>query len=160
MFHHDRAALELIDEACSDLGSRLFLRIRDEMGLAYFVGSSHMQGLATGPFIFYCGTDPVHLDAVKGVLHEEIRKLAEHGLTPEELARAKEKLLGQQDIRNQSNEAFSFACALDEVYGLGFAHYRASRAQVEAVTLVDIARVARHYFSRPSVTAIVRSNPA
>ena len=136
MFSPDRAALELIDEACSDLGSRLFLRIREEMGLAYFVGSSQMTGLAPGPFVFYCGTDPAKLEAVKAALHEEIRKLAEHGLTAAELARAKEKLLGQQDIRNQSNDAFAFTCALDELYGLGFAHYRARLGrEVEAVTL-------------------------
>jgi zinc protease len=160
VFHEDRAALELIDEACSDLGSRLFLRIREEMGLAYFVGSSQTQGLARGPFIFYCGTDPTKLEAVKGALLGEIHKLAEHGLMPEELARAKEKLLGQQDIRNQSNEAFSFACALDELYGLGFAHYRGNRAEIEGVTLADVARVARHYFNQPAITAIVRPNVA
>ena len=102
MFSPDRAALELIDEASSDLGSRFFLRIREEMGLAYFVGSSHMMGLAPGPFVFYLGTDPAKLTEVKAALHEEIRKLAEHGLTEAELARAKEKLLGAQEIRNQS----------------------------------------------------------
>jgi zinc protease len=155
--HPDRAALELIDEACSDLGSRLFLRIREEMGLAYFVGSSQMMGLAPGPFVFYCGTDPAKLDAVRAALHEEILKLAEHGLTAAELARAKEKLIGQQDIRNQSNDAFAYACALDELYGLGFAHHRELRAQIEAVTLDDIARVARKYFAaQPGITAVVR----
>ena len=35
MFDADRQALDLIQESCSDLGSRLFMRIRDELGLAY-----------------------------------------------------------------------------------------------------------------------------
>ncbi len=48
MFSPDRYALELIDEASSDLGSRFFVRIREEMGLAYFVGASQMQGLVPG----------------------------------------------------------------------------------------------------------------
>ncbi len=157
VFHADRAALELIDEACSDLGSRLFLRIREQMGLAYFVGSSQGPGLAPGPFVFYCGTDPAKMDAVKAALYEEISKLAEGGLTAEELARAKEKLIGQIDIRNQSNDSFAFSCALDELYGLGFANYRKSRAQTEAVTLEEIARVAAKYFAQqPSITAVVR----
>ena len=43
-------ALELIDEASSDLGSRFFIRIREELGLAYFVGSSQMLGLSPGMF--------------------------------------------------------------------------------------------------------------
>ncbi len=157
LFSPDRAALELIDEASSDLGSRFFLRIREEMGLAYFVGSSQMIGLAPGPFVFYCGTDPAKVEEVKAALHEEIHKLAEHGLTAVELARAKEKYLGAQDIRNQSNDSFAFSCALDELYGLGFASYRTLRAEIEAVTLEDVRRVARHYFlDQPAITAIVR----
>jgi zinc protease len=157
LFSSDRAALELLDEACSDLGSRFFLRIREEMGLAYFVGSSQMIGLARGPFVFYAGTDPAKLTEVKAALHEEIRKLAEHGLTAAELARAREKFLGAQDIRNQSNDAFAFSCALDELYGLGFAHHRELRAQIEAVTFADVQRVAAKYFlDQPGVTAIVR----
>ncbi|MGB8166314.1 MAG: pitrilysin family protein [Chthoniobacteraceae bacterium] len=156
LYSPDRAALELIDEASSDLGSRFFLRIREEMGLAYFVGSSQMIGLARGPFVFYCGTDPAKVDEVKAALHDEIRKLAEHGLTAAELARAKEKFLGAQDIRNQSNDSFAFSCALDELYGLGFAHYRTLRAQIEAVTLDEVRHVARKYFlDQPAITAIV-----
>ncbi|MEA3213457.1 MAG: zinc protease [Chthoniobacter sp.] len=157
LFSPDRAVLELIDEASSDLGSRFFLRIREEMGLAYFVGSSQMMGLARGPFVFYLGTDPAKLSEVKAALHDEIRKLAEQGLTAPELARAREKFLGAQDIRNQSNDAFAYTCALDELYGLGFANYRQLRAQIEAVTLDDVRRVARRYFAeQPAITAIVR----
>lgn len=154
--HPDRAALDLIDEACSDLGSRLFLRIREEMGLAYFVGSSQLVGLAKGAFTFYLGTDPAKLVEVKAALHEEIAKLATDGLTAEELTRAKAKIIGQQDIRNQSNDALAFSCALDELYGLGFDHQDRWREEVEAVTIEDIRRVARNYFAdQPGLTAIV-----
>lgn len=157
LFSPDRAALELIDEASSDLGSRFFMRIREEMGLAYFVGSSHLVGLARGPFVFYLGTDPPKLPAVKAALLDEIQQLAKNGLAPEELARAKEKLLGQQEIRNQSNDAFAFSATLDELYGLGAMHYRELRREVEAVTLDDVRRVAQKYFAEQvPVIAVVR----
>lgn len=159
IFSPDRAALELIDEASSDLGSRFFIRIREEMGLAYFVGSSNMPGLVPGAFVFYLGTDPMKVTAVEAELMEEIRKLASEGLTKDELARAKEKLIGQQDIRNQSNDAFAFAAALDELYGLGFDHFRDLRQEVEAVTLEDVRQVAQKYFlNQHPVIAIVRPN--
>lgn len=153
----DRAALELIDEACSDLGSRLFLRIREQMGLAYFVGTSQLVGLSRGAFTFYLGTDPAKLEEVKAALHDEIAKLAADGLTSEELARAKAKLIGQQDIRNQSNDALAFSCGLDELYGLGFDHYTRWRTEIEAVTFDQIRDVARRYFAeQPGITAIVK----
>ena len=152
----DRHALELIDEASSDLGSRFFIRIREEMGLAYYVGASQMQGLAGGVFAFYLGTDPQKLDQVKAALMQEIEKLASQGLTAEELARAKKKLIGQQQIANQSNDSFGYQCALDELYGLGFDHYKNLEQEVEAITLDQIRAVAAKYFrDRPHVMALV-----
>ena len=65
IFSPDRFALELIDEASSDLGSRFFVRIREQMGLAYYVGASQMQGLVPGLFLFYLGTDPQKIELVK-----------------------------------------------------------------------------------------------
>jgi zinc protease len=153
----DRYALELIDEASSDLGSRFFIRIREQMGLAYYVGASQMQGLVPGLFAFYLGTDPQKIEPVKTALLDEIYKLANDGLTPEELARAKKKLIGQQEIANQSNEAFGYHCALDELYGLGFDFYKRLEHDVNAVTPEHIKQVAAKYFrDQPYVLATVR----
>jgi len=157
MFSPDRSALELIDEASSDLGSRFFIRIREQMGLAYYVGASQMMGLAPGLFAFYLGTDPQKIEPVKAALLEEIGKLASEGLTSEELQRAKKKLIGQQQISNQSNETFGYMTALDELYGLGFDHYKKLEQEVNAVTLEDVKRVAGKYFrDQPYVLATVR----
>ncbi len=157
LFSPDRYALELIDEASSDLGSRFFIRIREQMGLAYYVGATQMQGLVPGLFAFYLGTDPQKIDRVKSELLDEIHQLASAGLTSEELSRAKKKLIGQQQISNQSNDAFGYIAALDELYGLGFAHYKTLEQEVEAVTLEDVQRVAAKYFEQqPYVCATVR----
>jgi zinc protease len=156
LFSPDRAALELIDEACSDLGSRFFVRIREKMGLAYFVGTTQMVGLVPGPFLFYLGTAPEKLEAVRTELLDEIDQLAENGLTEAELARAKEKAIGQQAIRNQSEEALAYSCALDELYGIGYNYYTAERAQFEAITLEQAKRVCQKYFlEQPRIIAIV-----
>jgi zinc protease len=157
MFSPDRYALELIDEASSDLGSRFFVRIREEMGLAYYVGASQMQGLVPGLFAFYLGTDPNKIEPVKTALLDEIHKLANDGLNSEELVRAKKKLIGQQEIANQSNDSLAQQCALDELYGLGFNQYKSLEHDVNAVSLDDIKRVAAKYFrDQPYVLATVR----
>ncbi len=160
IYSEDREELSLIDEACSDLGSRFFVRIREKMGLAYFVGTSQVPGLVPGPFVFYLGTSPAKVDSVEPELLDEINKLAHDGLTADELARAKEKVIGQQDIRNQSNDAFAYSAALDELYGLGFDYYKMLKQKVAAVTLDDVKRVANKYFlDKPDVIAIVRPAP-
>jgi zinc protease len=157
IFSPDRYPLQLIDEASSDLGSRFFVRIREQMGLAYYVGANQMEGLVPGLFAFYLGTDPQKIEPVKIALLDEIHKLATDGLTNEELARAKKKLIGQQEIANQSNDSFGYQCALDEIYGLGFNYYKSLEHGVEAVSLDDIKRVAAKYFrDQPYVLATVR----
>ena len=156
MFSPDRYALELIDEASSDLGSRFFVRIREEMGLAYYVGASQMQGLVPGLFAFYLGTDPAKLETVKAALLDEIGQLATTGLTTGELVRAKKKLIGQQRIANQSNDSFGYMAALDELYGLGFDHHERLEQEIDSITAPDIQRVAAKYFQQPYVLATVR----
>ncbi|MFV0338271.1 MAG: M16 family metallopeptidase [Chthoniobacterales bacterium] len=153
----DRPVLELIDQACSDLGSRFFNRIREKMGLAYYVGSSQMSGLVPGLFVFYAGTDPAKVDQVVVALNEEIQGLAQDGLTEAELNRAKKKLLGAESIRNQSNSAFAEENAISELVGLGYDLKDRRIEEVEAVTLEDTKRVAQKYFlNQKPVEVVVR----
>ena len=106
---------------------------------------------------FISGPIRQKIEPVKAALLEEISKLATEGLTAEELARAKKKLIGQQQIANQSNDSFGYQCALDELYGLGFDHYKTLEREVEKVTLDEIKRVAAKYFrDQPYVLATVR----
>ena len=157
IFNPDHYALDLIDEASSDLGSRFFIRIREQMGLAYYVGAAQMEGLVPGLFTFYLGTDPQKIDPVKAAFLDEIHKLSTEGLTEVELDRAKKKLIGQQEIENQSNDAFGYSTAVDELLGLGYNHYKELAPRLNAVTLAEIKQVAEKYFAQqPYVLSIVR----
>ena len=157
----NRITLELISEASSDLGSRFFNRIREQMGLAYFVGAAQFNGLAPGAFLFYLGTDPKKLDAVTKEMRSEIADLAKSGLTAEELERARSKMIGAELIRNQSNSALAGVVATDELMGLGFEAYKNRKAQIEKITLDDTRRVASKYFNNDSsVEAAVLPPPA
>ena len=153
----DRASLDLLNEASNDLGSRFFNRIREQLGLAYFIGARNFSGLAPGSFVFYLGTDPKKVGAVTAEFQDEINGLSKDGLTEDELIRAKKKLLGSEAIRNQSNSAFAASVAVDELVGLGFDNYLKRKAQIESVTIDDVRRVAAKYFGTPSrVEVIVR----
>ena len=142
--------MELINEASNDLGSRFFNRIREKMGLAYFVGAAQFYGLAPGAFIFYLGTDPKKVDAVTKELRDEVSLLAKDGLTEEELQRAKKKLIGAEAIRNQSNAALAGTASTDELMGTGFDDFTRRQEEIEKISLDDIKRVAAKYFPASS----------
>lgn len=143
----DHYALELIHEACSDLGSRLFLRIREELGLAYYCGAQNFAGIVPGYFAFYTGTEPSKAELVEAELLKEAELLRTEGLTDAELKRARAKIIGQKKIHRQDIGNLASITALDELYGLGFQHSELDDAKFEAVTLDQIKSVAQKYLT-------------
>jgi len=154
----DRPALELLQEACSDLGSRLFLRIREKLGLAYYVGAQNMLGLTPGYFAFYAGTEPDKAAQVEQEMFKEVELLRTDCLTEAELKRAKAKIIGQRKIGRQDLGGLATATALDELYGLGFAHSETEDARIEATTLAEVKAVAQKYL-RPEAAVVSVINP-
>ena len=155
----DRYALELLQESCSDLGSRLFMRVREKLGLAYYVGAQNFLGLAPGYFAFYAGTMPEKAGLVEKELLAEAELLRLEGLSDEELKRAKAKVIGQKKIARQDLGGFAMTTALDELYGLGFAHSDSEDVLYEAVTLDQIKTVARKYLKSDSLVIATVTPP-
>jgi len=157
----DRYALDLVQECCSDLGSRLFLRIREQLGLAYYVGAQNFAGLVPGYFVFYTGTEPAKVELVEQELLKEAELLRTEGLTAEELKRAKAKIIGQKKIARADLGNLATTTALDELYGLGFQRTELDDAKYEAVTLEETRAAAQKYL-RPEalVVAVVKPENA
>ncbi|HUA67368.1 MAG TPA: pitrilysin family protein, partial [Candidatus Saccharimonadales bacterium] len=158
MFDDDRYALELIQESCSDLGSRLFLRIREELGLAYYVGAQNLAGLVPGYFAFYTGTEPSKVELVEKELLKEAELLRREGLTAEELKRAKAKIIGQKKIARQELGHLASTTTLDELYGLGYQRAEQDDAKYEAVTSEQI-KVAAQKYLRPDTVVVAVVKP-
>jgi zinc protease len=148
--HPDNIALAILDEALSDLGSRLFIRIREELGLAYFVGTSQFLGLEAGHFFFYLGTDPTKRKEIEGELLQEVATLARSGITEVEFARARAKMQSQDKLDQQNPSQIAYAASLDELFGLGYAYGQTRRDQIAAIKLDEVNAIAAKYFSSPN----------
>ena len=158
-YDEDRFALELLSEACSDLGSRLFMRIREELGLAYYVGAQSQPGLTPGFFAFYAGTSPESVGQVEKELLEESGKLREEGLSEDELRRAKAKMIGQKKIARQDLGGLATTMGLDELFGLGYDASDHDDEKYESVTIEQIREVATKYF-QPATCVVAISHPS
>jgi predicted Zn-dependent peptidase len=94
--HDDIYALHLLNTVLGGgSSSRLFQEIREERGLAYSVYSFHSSFRDTGNFGVYAGVSPTVLPQVLELILKGFRTAGEDGLTPLELAEAKEQLKGQ-----------------------------------------------------------------
>ena len=156
----DRFALDLLQSACSDLGSRLFTRIRDELGLAYYVGAHHSCGLEPGSFSFYAGTAPEKAELVERELLAQAALLGSEGLTAEELSRAKAKMIGQKKIARQDLGSLAISAVLNELYDLGHDFFEHETGLIEAVTLEKVRAAAGKFLTvNRAVVAVLRPEP-
>ena len=155
----DQTVLDVISEALNDMGSRLFLRIREELGLAYYVGTQNFSGVIPGCFSFYTGTGADSANQVEEELISQAQLLAKDGLTAEELHRAKAKLAGHKKIARQELGQVAFASCMDELLGLGFNHSTEEEDRVEQVTLDQVKEVASRYFGTDN-HAVAVSTPS
>jgi zinc protease len=148
--HPDQVPLAILDEALSDLGSRLFVRIREELGLAYFVGTSQFLGLEAGHFFFYLGTDPNKRKEIEHELLQEVANLADHGITEVEFVRARAKMQSQDKLDQQNPSQIVYAASLDELFGLGYEYNLKRRERIATIGLDEVNAVAKKYFSSPN----------
>ena len=152
-----RFALELIDAYCSDMAGPLFTRIREELGLAYYVSTSQFLGLNTGLFAFYLGTAPEQLELAHCELQGEITKLVEHGIPADALKRVKANVEAQEALRNQSPSARARMAALDVLLGHS-AHYHLSQSErLNIITAEEIHEIAKDLFAEDKATIVTVS---
>lgn len=92
---HQRMALSVLNIIFGDgMSSRLFQRVREQNALAYSVFSSVDNYRGCRSFNISLGTDPKRQQKAIDLIHDEVRKLRKHGITADELARAKTSILG------------------------------------------------------------------
>lgn len=144
--HEDIPALQLIDEACSDMGSRLFNRIREELGLAYYVGAQNFAAMGAGAFYFYLGTDPAKAKLAEKELMAQIDDLAKNGLTAAEIERARTAWRSNWLRSQQGNGAMADILAWNEISGLGAGYFQKLPAIMASIDAEKLRKVAAKYF--------------
>ncbi|NTV31635.1 insulinase family protein [candidate division WWE3 bacterium] len=91
-----RYALDTINSVLGQgLSSRLFRRIRDELGLAYYIGSMNYEYADTGIWFARAGVDNKRAALAVSAILEEFKKLASEKIGEEELRKAKEYIKGK-----------------------------------------------------------------
>lgn len=87
------------------MSSRLFQKIREEMGLVYSIYSYPSSYRNAGLFTIYAGMNPEHQDTFLKLVMEEIKVLEKFGISPEELAKSKEQLKGSYILGLESTSS-------------------------------------------------------
>ena len=157
----DRWTMEVIDAVLgSGLSGRLFVKVRDELGKAYTVGSDYTPGVDAGILSLFVLTTEDKIDTVKGILTRQAQALVAGDVTDEEINSAKAYLKGTFKMGLDTPAALASLSALNELYGLGHDFHKDFDARINAVTKKDIRRVARKYLDiQKSSVVVVKKRP-
>jgi predicted Zn-dependent peptidase len=140
------------------MSSRLFQRIREELGLAYSVYSFQSFHEDAGMHGVYVGTTPESARSAVDAINEEMEKLAADGLTDEDLAAGKSQIKGQITLSLESPTSRMYRAAGVELYGEPYRTLDEVLALVDAIDAGTVAEICRTYYS-PSIQTLVSLGP-
>lgn len=140
--HPDRFALSVMDNILGgSMSSRLFQRVREQLGLVYSIYSYSALFIGTGMVGIYAGTHPKQAARVIELIEEELLKVRDKGFTSEELERAKNHLKGSIYIGNEDSGNRMNRLAKAELSGGEHLTVDEMVDKVESVTMDDIHRL-------------------
>jgi zinc protease len=136
------------------MSSRLFQRLREAQGLAYNVGCAMPTRLRHSHIFAWIGTNPDTTDAAREGLIKQFELLASEPVTDEELNRAKNYLIGKFLIDHQTNLRQAWYLGWFQLLGVGYDFDKRYPELIRQVTKDDVLRVARTYFTKPTVAVL------
>lgn len=154
--HPDRFALAVLDNILGGgMSSRLFQRIREELSLAYSVYSYHSMYRDAGLVAVYAGTGPANAPRVVEEIRLELNKLAEEGVSEEELVRAKSHIRGSLVLGLEDSGGRMTRLGKAEIYGAEVLDLDRLLKRVEDVTKEQVDELARRLFSQDCLAIAV-----
>ncbi len=128
------------------MSSRLFQEVRDRRGLAYYVGTSADEYTDTGTFVCNAGVNNAKaMDAIK-VIMQELQKVKDHGVTADELQKAKDKSEGGLAIMLENSRAVAQTYAWPVLFENKVLTPEEELAKIKAVTAEEIQALAQEIF--------------
>ncbi len=123
------------------LSSRLFKRVREELGLAYDVYSYTSHYAETGVLTVYAGVEPQETQSAAAAIREVIEHFAKEGVSEEEFARGREQLKASSIFSQESTSSQMLLYGRNLLYFNEVYDFEKRMAEISALTRDDIMRV-------------------
>jgi predicted Zn-dependent peptidase len=140
------------------MSSRLFQRIREELGLAYSVYSFQSFHEDAGMHGVYVGTTPDSARAAVDAINAELEKLSSEGLSEEDITAGKSQLKGQITLSLESPTSRMYRAAGTELYREPYRTLDELLALIDAIDAQTVAEICKSYYP-PARQTLVSLGP-
>jgi len=141
------------------MSSRLFQRVREELGLAYSVYAFQSFHHDSGLQGIYAGTSPETAGRALDEIFKELTRMAAEGFPAEEIEAGKSQLKGQLTLSLESPASRMYRVASSALYGESFTPLDETLAKIDAITPTQVAEACHDLFNpeRQTVVTLGRS---
>lgn len=144
----DLPAVEILSTVLGrGMSSRLFHRVRDQMGACYYVNSSTEYYSDSGLIKIATGVDTKRVTEVVEAIVGEIKKLQEAIVGGDELEKAKEYLSGNYLLNHESTNQIANELAVQSVLGVELEKPEAYVERLQGVTAKQVQEAADTYLA-------------
>jgi predicted Zn-dependent peptidase len=137
------------------MSSRLFQKLRNEMGVCYYVRGEADPYTDHGYFAISTGVDKKRTEEVIKVLLEEVKKLSNELVSDEELNKAKEYLIGNLYLNLETSDSQAEFYALQEVVTGKIKNPQDIEKEIRKVTAKDVQKIAKEIFQNKNLNLAI-----
>ena len=140
-------SLDVLNTALAGgMSSKLFQRIREQLGLVYSITAKKSLNNAGGDITIHFATSTKNAPLALSAIHDELQKLIKNGLTENEFNDAKNSIISYAKVSYESTSGVNFVvCKQIENYGR-----RIEKEEIlekyDAVTLEDVNKLFKQLF--------------
>lgn len=137
------------------MSSRLWIKIREEMGAAYYVRCETDELTDTGYLMVHAGIDNGQLITVLGKILEELKRLKTEKVSEEELQKTKDQMIGRLMLGLETSDAIAFYYGMQELLSRELMEPDELAEKIRRVTADDIQTVANDIFRNDKLNLAV-----
>jgi len=147
LFHPQRYTLELLEIILGGMmSSRLFLEIREKLGVAYYVRTNAESDPDTGYLTTFAGIDNKKIDKAILTILKEYKKISQKKISGAELKKAKDNIKGKLALNLESSDAQASFYAGQELLERKILTPPEVFRKIDKVSQNDILKVAKDIF--------------
>lgn len=156
LFHPQKNALSLLSIILGgNMSSRLFIKVRERQGLAYYIHTSIDTTSDTGYLVTQAGIDHKNLEKSVGLILKEYKDLKDKKITVKELQKAKDYLKGISTLSLEPSDSQASFYASQELLEKEILTLKEKFEKIDKVSINDIKKVAEDIFSSKNLNLTV-----
>lgn len=147
LFHPQRFTLDILAILLGGImSSRLFIRVREKLGLAYYIKTEHECDPDSGYLVTRAGVDNQRIEqAIKAIL-EEYKKISQKKVTLAELKKAKDNFKGRFVLQLETSDFLASFYAIQELLEERILSPQQILRKIDKITQNDILKLSKEIF--------------